>query len=136
MKLKVCGMKYNKNIEELIEVQPDFIGFIFHESSPRNITETPKTMIPNTIKKTGVFVNKDIDFIQEKINKFELNVIQLHGNESPEFCSQIQQLNIGVIKAFNIHESFDFDLLKGYESCCDYFLFDAFGKNAGKWHHF
>lgn len=129
--IKVCGMKYDENIEELIKVQPDFIGFIFHESSYRNITETPKTMIPNTIKKTGVFVNKDIDFIQEKINEFGLNVIQLHGNESPEICSQIQQLNLEVIKALNIHENFDFDLLKGYESSCDYFLFDAFGKNAG-----
>ncbi len=129
--LKVCGMKYHENIEELVKVHPDFIGFIFHESSPRNITKTLKTKIPNSIKKTGVFVNKNLDFIQKKINDFGLNIIQLHGNESPDFCHQIQQLNIEVIKAFNIQENFDFDLLKKYESCCNYFLFDAFGKNAG-----
>ncbi len=131
MKLKVCGMRDTENIAELIQVQPNFIGFIFHETSPRNVVEIPNVEIPPNIKKAGVFVNKDVDFILKKVKEFDLDYIQLHGNESPEFCSEIKSNGLKIIKAFNISEGFDFTQLQIYEPFCDYFLFDAFGKNAG-----
>lgn len=131
LQLKVCGMKDANNITELIQVQPGFIGFIFHEDSPRNVTELPITKIPYHIKKVGVFVNKDIDFILEKGKEFDLDYIQLHGNESPEFCSEVKSNRLKIIKAFNISGDFNFDQLQAYEPFCDYFLFDAFGKKAG-----
>lgn len=128
-------MKYHKNMEELVTVHPDFIGFIFHEASPRNSTEVPTVKIPNTIQKTGVVVDKSFGFILEKIVAYQLNVIQLHGKESPEYCHKLKNLlaikGLKIIKAFNIHAHFDFNVLKEYEPYCDYFLFDAFGKNAG-----
>ena len=131
LQLKVCGMANSSNIAELVKIQPNFIGFIFHEASPRNITKTPELNIPSTIKKVGVFVNKEADFINKKVNEFGLDYIQLHGKESPLLCEKLKKEGLKIIKAFNIHEDFDFKQLEGYESCCDYFLFDAFGKNAG-----
>lgn len=129
--LKVCGMRNSTNIAELVKVQPDFIGFIFHESSPRNVRDIPNVEIPNDIKRVGVFVDKEIEFITEKTTDFDLDYIQLHGNESLKFCSEVKTNGLKIIKAFNVFEEFDFEKLKAYEPFCDYFLFDAFGKKAG-----
>ncbi len=129
--LKVCGMRDEQNLSNLIEIQPDFIGLIFHEKSPRNVEKCTKTTIPKEIGTVGVFVNETEGFVLDKINEFDLKYIQLHGSESPHFCKNIKRLNRKVIKAFNIHSEFDFSELDEYAPYCDYFLFDAFGKNAG-----
>ena len=131
LKLKVCGMREETNIEALSELKPDFMGLIFHEKSSRNVTNTISITIPEDISKVGVFVNKPIEFITEKITDFDLDYIQLHGNESPELCSELKNKGLKIIKAFNISEVFDFTTLKSYEPFCEYFLFDAFGKQAG-----
>ena len=131
LKLKVCGMRNSANINELIEVQPDFIGFIFHEKSPRNVSDNIIIPTSDNIHRVGVFVNKSVEFIKEKKEQYKLDYIQLHGSESPEFCNEIKNIGAGIIKAFNISEDFNFSNLKDYESHCDYFLFDAFGRNAG-----
>lgn len=131
LKLKVCGMREEANIEALSELKPDFMGLIFHEKSSRNVTHTISITIPEDILRVGVFVNKEIEFITEKITDFDLDYIQLHGNESPELCSELKNKGLKIIKAFNISEAFDFTTLKSYEPFCDYFLFDAFGKQAG-----
>jgi phosphoribosylanthranilate isomerase len=131
MKIKVCGMRDAKNIEALVKLKIDFIGFIFHEKSPRNVSKKPNITIPKNIKKVGVFVDKPLAFIQEKNLEFDLDYIQLHGKESPEFCLQLKELGLKIIKAFNINTTFDFETLKAYETNCDYLLFDAFGKQAG-----
>ena len=80
LQLKVCGRRESNNIAELIQVQPNFIGFIFHDKSPRNIVEKTQVEIPSAVKKVGVFVNKAIEFILEKANQFRLDFVQLHGN--------------------------------------------------------
>ena len=131
LKLKVCGMRNSENINALSEVQPDFIGFIFHAKSSRNISEAVLTNTPENIARVGVFVNESEEFIATKIIQHHLDYVQLHGNESPEFCKEVKNLEVGIIKAFNISENFDFSSLINYEQQCDYFLFDAFGKQAG-----
>jgi phosphoribosylanthranilate isomerase len=139
MKIKVCGMRNTENIKELIKLQPDFIGFIFHENSSRNVTEKLSINISEKINKVGVFVDESEEFIQTKIQNYGLNSVQLHGSESSQFCEKIRNSPLGrglrgglkVIKAFNIHADFNFESLKEYEPYCDYFLFDAFGKKAG-----
>jgi len=131
MKLKVCGMRDSTNITELILLQPDFIGYIFHKKSPRNVTQNPGIYFPKTIKKVGVFVDKKESFIKDKARDFNLDFIQLHGNETPKECKELKNKGFKIIKAFNISEDFDFQALQAYEPYCDYFLFDAFGKNAG-----
>jgi len=131
LQLKVCGMKNSDNIAELIEVQPDYIGLIFHEKSPRNVDYNFPVKLPDDINKVGVFVNETEGFILDRVERFDIKYVQLHGKESAHFCGRVKKLNRKIIKAFNIHEAFDFNQLKEYEPYCDYFLFDAFGKKAG-----
>lgn len=131
MKLKVCGMRDAVNISELIKLQPDFMGFIFHEKSPRNVSITSNVDFPKSIKKAGVFVDKEESFIRDKVSDYKLDLIQLHGNETPKQCEILKDKGFEIIKAFNISEDFDFEKLNEYEPFCNYFLFDAFGKNAG-----
>ncbi len=129
--LKVCGMRDPGNIAALIALDPDFIGFIFHELSPRYCQRPLETTIPKSIGKTGVFFNKQEDYILQKSEYFQLDYIQLHGLESPEFCQKIRQSAAPVIKAFSINDNFDFNRLEAYASSCDFFLFDASGPKAG-----
>jgi phosphoribosylanthranilate isomerase len=128
--LKICGMKYPNNILEVSQLLPDYLGFIFYEKSSRFFDgEIPE--IPKSIKKVGVFVNESSDNINSKIKKYDLDLIQLHGNESPEFCKNLRQKNIEIIKVFSVDDDFDFEVLNQYENVCDYFLFDTKGKLHG-----
>ena len=128
MKLKVCGMKHNTL--EVATLQPDYLGFIFHEDSPRNFdNDIPK--LSENIKRVGVFVDKTVEFIAGQIEKHQLDVVQLHGHESPEVCKLIQSAKVEVIKVFSIKNEFDFSVLTPYEDVCDYFLFDTKGKLPG-----
>ncbi|WP_062059862.1 phosphoribosylanthranilate isomerase [Aquimarina longa] len=138
MKLKVCGMKYSENITAIASMQPDYLGFIFYEKSPRNFEgEIPS--IPKSIKKTGVFVDASIDFIIEKIKLYDFKAIQLHGKETPDYCLKLKSRiapidttnQIELWKVFSIKDTFDFSILKSYEGIVDCFLFDTKGKEKG-----
>lgn len=137
-RLKVCGMKYADNIESVASLQPDYIGFIFYEKSTRFFDGTiPK--LPENIKKTGVFVDASIENIVEKVEKYDLQAVQLHGKETAVYCAELKSKvsqtgkheNVELIKVFSIKDDFDFSVLKGYEGVVDYFLFDTKGKLPG-----
>ena len=130
MKLKVCGMRYDHNILEIDSVKPDYMGFIFYEGSARHMTSSIPTL-STSIKKVGVFVNASFDVIVDKINTYNLQAVQLHGKETPEFCKSLQALNIEIIKVFSIKNEFNFAILTPYETVCDYYLFDTKGPLAG-----
>lgn len=136
-KLKICGMREPENIQDLLDVGLDFMGFIFYEKSPRYISDKELGGIAKVIdnqddvKKVGVFVNADIDTILAKNNVLKLDIIQLHGAETPEFCQTVQNHGFKVIKVFSVGNQFDFDQLKPFEKICDYFLFDTKGKLPG-----
>jgi phosphoribosylanthranilate isomerase len=133
MKLKICGMKFPNNIIEVGSLLPDYMGFIFWEKSARYFDGVMPDL-PKSIKKVGVFVNESIPVIEDKIEKYNLQAIQLHGQESVAFCSKIKakfDTSIEIIKVFSADENFDFSILKQYESVCDYFLFDTKGKLPG-----
>ncbi len=130
MKLKVCGMKQENNILDVADLEPNYMGFIFYEKSPRHFTsEIPE--LPEDVKKIGVFVNASIDFIVSKIEQYRLEGVQLHGNESPEFCKELKTYDILVIKVFSMKNQFNFKVLEPYEEVCDYYLFDTKGKEPG-----
>ena len=137
MKLKICGMKYQDNMTKVAALQPDYLGFIFYDKSARNFdTIIPK--ISGAIKKTGVFVNEDLQVVIEKIKTFDLQAVQLHGEETPEYCDDLKNrhaelvsASLEIIKVFSIKNEFNFEVLKPYESVCDYFLFDTKGKHPG-----
>jgi phosphoribosylanthranilate isomerase len=130
MKLKICGMKYADNIKEISQLLPDYLGFIFWEKSSRFFNgDLP--MIPNSIQKVGVFVDASLEEIYAKKEKYHLDLIQLHGNESVSFCKELKNQNIKIIKVFSVSEEFSFDELLPFEEVCDYFLFDTKGKLPG-----
>ncbi len=138
MKLKVCGMKYQENISAVAALQPDYLGFIFYEKSPRNF-EGDIPNIPDHIKKTGVFVNATLDFILDNVKKYDFKAVQLHGNESAAYCHELKSAleqsdkasSIELWKVFSIKDEFDFSRLTPYESIVNCFLFDTKGKEKG-----
>ena len=130
MKLKVCGMRSPDNINSLSALAPDYMGFIFWEHSKRFVSdETPQ--LPQTIKKTGVFVDASVDYILDTIANHKLQALQLHGKESPDFCKKLKSKELEIIKAFSVGKSFEFSDLEAYDSVCDYFLFDTKGDLPG-----
>ena len=127
IKIKVCGMKFPENIAALRNLDIDFIGFNFYERSLRYIGDMDHVItakIPSNIKKVGVFVNSDIDTILELQNYYGLDYVQLHGDETPDFCNELFSQKILIIKAFQIDEKFNFNILNEFEKYCSYFLFD------------
>ena len=138
VKLKICGMGTTENILEIASLEPDYLGFIFYENSPRNFIYEIPEISERTIK-TGVFVNASESFIIDKIQKYNLGAIQLHGGEDAEFCKQLKlTCKAGgmnpppeIIKVFSIKDEFDFRALEVFEEIADYFLFDTKGENKG-----
>jgi phosphoribosylanthranilate isomerase len=131
--IKICGMKYPDNILEVGSLLPDYMGFIFWEKSARYFDGVIPDL-PKSIKKVGVFVNATQDEILEKIIKYDLQAVQLHGQESVNFCQDLKNEiddSIEIIKVFSVDDAFDFEVLKPFEVVCDYFLFDTKGKLPG-----
>ncbi len=136
MKLKVCGLTNAQNIREILKIStPDYLGFIFYEHSSRFMPDRLKPedvqSLPGDIQKTGVFVNSTVSHINKVAKAYGLNVLQLHGEESPAECERLQSLGFTIIKAFRIENSFDNNQLKKYSDVCDYFLFDTAGRYKG-----
>lgn len=130
LKIKICGMKYPENMLQASALHPDYFGFIFYEKSSR-FFDGIMPELPKQILKVGVFVDENLINIQQKITQYQLQLVQLHGNENPEFCAKLQSLPIKVIKTFAISNEFDFKILDEFETACDYFLFDTKGENPG-----
>ena len=133
VKLKICGMKHN--IAEVAKLQPDYLGFIFYDKSPRffNAEEIPQ--LPAGVKKVGVFVDENISKVIELTKKYALDIIQLHGNESNAYVRDLQSnlefSDTLVWKAFSLDDEFDFSELSPFENTVDKFLFDTKGKEKG-----
>lgn len=123
-------MKFPENTTEIAALQPDYLGFIFYAKSPRYVTDQlPK--INAKIKKVGVFVNAEFFEIMQKAKEYQLDFIQLHGEETPELCQKIQSNSLKVIKAFNLSNTFNFNILNNYFDSCSHFLFDTKGERYG-----
>ncbi|MBW8334955.1 MAG: phosphoribosylanthranilate isomerase [Prolixibacteraceae bacterium] len=135
LKIKVCGMRDPENISGVVAALPDYLGFIFYPKSKRFVGFEPSpemyAEIPASIKKVGVFVDESPEKVLEISKKWNLDVVQLHGLETPEDCRQIRNSGITVFKAFAVDESFDFATLSAYSGECDYFLFDTKGQLPG-----
>jgi len=134
LKIKVCGMRDPENISGIVAALPDFIGFIFYPKSKRFVGEPSLEMlsvIPESVKRVGVFVDETSEKVLEICQNLNLGVVQLHGLESPEYCRQIKETGIIVLKAFSVDDQFDFAVLKAYSGVCDYFLFDTKGRLPG-----
>ncbi|MCH7413546.1 phosphoribosylanthranilate isomerase [Belliella sp. R4-6] len=134
MKLKVCGMRSEENIRELIaQINPDWMGLIFYPKSPRFVPQNlADSIVDLPIKKVGVFVNASLDEIKTSIRDFGIQIIQLHGEESLEFTKLVKEdTGLEIFKVFSIKDDIDWKTLEVFVPFVDYFLFDTFTKGYG-----
>ncbi len=134
MNIKVCGITQLKQLQQLDALEIDFAGMIFYKGSPRyagdKISKKEIQTADFDIKKTGVFVNQDYTEIMQVVEDYNLDVVQLHGDESPGFCKRIAA-ETELIKVFRIGAGNETDidkLVQPYDEVCDYYLFDTAGK--------
>ena len=125
--VKICGITSFNDAIMAANYGASALGFIFYEKSPRYINpEMLKTWIsnvPSYVKKVGVFVNKDVDKVNKIAEELNLGMVQLHGDESPEYCNQMIR---PVIKVFRVNNKFDSIMLNNYQVAT--FLFDTYNK--------
>jgi phosphoribosylanthranilate isomerase len=133
--IKICGMKDAANRRELEKFPVDIFGFIFYPSSPRHVGDLCHRELYNLTRtqkrKAGVFVDSPVSDILETAQKYNLDLIQLHGFETPEFCGQIRSSGLGVIKVFRVDDLFEFSAVNAYIDVSDFFLFDTKSQQPG-----
>ncbi|MFK8161171.1 MAG: phosphoribosylanthranilate isomerase [Lewinella sp.] len=142
MKLKVCGLRDPENIVEVLDLGVDYVGFIFYNRSKRFVGKTSlsKWLHENADRfegtnKVGVFVNAEVDYILNMVHDYQLDFVQLHGNESPGYCRELKLLwsvstlrKATLIKAFSIDTEFNFEATYPYADSCPLFIFDTGGQ--------
>ena len=129
-------MRDADNIREVEALGIDYMGFIFWPKSSRYVSEMP-AYLPTKCKRVGVFVDASIGDVMAIAEQYQLDLIQLHGQESSSYITQLRPhlslLNskISIIKALNIATTADLANAKQYEGIVDYLLFDTKGKSVG-----
>jgi len=135
IKVKVCGLKDPGNVRKITALDIDYAGFIFYPASKRYVGKKPEaglfSCVPSGIKKTGVFVNEDMENVLKISRMYGLDIVQLHGNESIEYCRELKNNGLTVIKVFHIKNEIDQDAVNSYSDVCDYFLFDTAADSYG-----
>ncbi len=133
MNIKVCGITQFKQLQQLEALNIDYAGLIFYKDSPRymgdKITGKQIKDADFDIKKVGVFVDPGYSELLDAIDEYGLDIVQLHGNETPEMCEELSA-EVEVIKAFRVpgDKSIDIDeMVADYDAVCDYYLFDTAG---------
>lgn len=137
MNIKVCGITQLKQLQQLDGLNIEYAGMIFVKDSPRYVGDSlDKDAVKNAdfdLKKVGVFKNPEMIDVLDAIDEYGLDVVQLHGEESPEMCEDLSD-EVEVIKVFNLKGDEDIDaLVADYDAVCDYYLFDtkADGETGG-----
>lgn len=129
IKVKVCGMTTPRNVGEVCLSFPDYIGYIFFKESLRYVGDDPDpllfSMVPANIKKAAVFVNEGIVKMMEIAGKYNIDHIQLHGNEGTGICDELRGNGITVIKAIPGDSNVMADFIRTYSDSVDFFLFDT-----------
>ena len=133
MIVKVCGMREAENIRAVEALGVDWMGFIFWEHSSRCVSQRP-AYLPEKAKRVGVFVDAPLDVVCQHVEAFGLDVVQLHGSESPAFLHDLRNALAGdvlIVKAFSIATRDDLLQTSLYEGIADYFLFDTKAQLVG-----
>jgi phosphoribosylanthranilate isomerase len=131
-KVKICGITNEKDAVWTANLGADFIGLNFYKGSERKVSldmaQKIVNEIPPFIKTVGVFVDEDLKIIKRIVTKCRLNMVQLHGNELPEYCAQVRaiQAELKIIRAFRIQDESSLEQIREYDSVSDYYLLDAY----------
>ena len=133
LQIKVCGITRKEDLQAIAAAGTHYAGFIFYEKSPRYVGDK---LLPATVQnfrqvqKTGVFVNAAEDTIRQQTADYGLDLLQLHGAETPADCERLRRFR-PVMKAFRLKDARDLAGVRPYEQVCDFFLFDTAGKLYG-----
>ena len=135
IRIKVCGMTLPEQVNALDEMGVDFAGFIFYPKSPRYMAHkiSPEKMrqIKGRIAKVGVFVNMPYDDLLRTVDEYRLDMVQLHGDETPFVCEKIANY-VTVVKAFRLSDNDPIDwITRPYHESSDMFMFDTMGAGYG-----
>jgi phosphoribosylanthranilate isomerase len=135
IRLKICGLRTLENIRDVLRYEPDFTGFIFYAQSPRFV-KGPYQWIGKldtgpSVRKVGVFVNDTIENMLKITKEADIEVVQLHGQESRETCMALKQKGLHVIKVFSVGDHFSFEEMRDFPGAVDFFMFDTCGKYLG-----
>ena len=129
MKVKICGLHPARDVQLCIDLSVDFLGFVFYEKSPRNLSFKEIKKLKNYVKKDSLFVavtvNPNNDFI-EKIISENFDYIQLHGSEDNERLKEIKSMGLKIIKTIKINTQSDINNYKNFDNA-DIILFDTPG---------
>lgn len=133
--IKICGINDADSARACDHV--DYVGLVFYQKSSRFVTAFQAknicTFLPKNSKKVGLFVNSDVDLIEHITNFVNLDLIQLHGDESLSMIESIKQrLNKPIIKAISIDSMKDVEFSKKFEPFCDMILFDTKVKTSNQ----
>lgn len=130
IKIKICGMFRTADMNTANELKPDYIGFVFAKSKRqvnRQQAAKLKGLLNPVVKTVGVFVNASLQEIAALVQEGIVDIIQLHGDESPSFCRQLRQrIKNPIIKAIRVKDRSSLRNLEVYT--CDYFLLDTFSQ--------
>lgn len=123
--IKVCGMTDGDNIRQVEALGVDYIGLVFYPHSPRFVYQMP-SYLPQQARPVGVFVNESKETVLTYADRFGLDCVQLHGDESPLYCRALREGHgLTVIKAFHLATPRDLAATDDYHGACDYFLFES-----------
>ena len=127
MKIKVCGLTVSENIQAVDFLGADYLGFIYYSKSKRFSSILKEDIEACRAKKVGVFVNSPLNDVLEQINKSALDVIQLHGEESVQYCKELRKYNqeVELIKAIPIQDKRSLKQVEPYLDIANYLLFDT-----------
>ena len=133
MIIKVCGMRYPENIRAVEALGVDLMGFIFWPGSSRYVGGEVPSYLPGSCRRVGVFVDSALPDILSAVKGFGLDIIQLHGHESPEAITELKERlpSVQVLRSLAISGPGDLAQAREYENICDGFLFDTKGKLPG-----
>ena len=128
MNIKICGIQNEETLLCCEKNKVNFFGMIFYQKSPRNISIENAYLLQKKSKNlkingVGVFVNKNMEEIEDIIKSIKLKYIQLHGQEDETYIKNLKKNDVKVIKAISISSKIDLKKIKNYNSA-DYFLFD------------
>ncbi|MBN1621655.1 MAG: phosphoribosylanthranilate isomerase [Endomicrobiales bacterium] len=131
VKVKICGVTNSGDATTVASLGADYIGFNFYKQSPRKISvKNAKEIVaklPPFITPAAVFVDEELESLLKIVKKCGFKMIQLHGDEPPEYCSQIKSsLSLPLIKAFRIADEESLEKISSYQDIADYFLLDTY----------
>ena len=130
VKVKICGITEVQGLNASVEAGASYVGFVFYSKSSRNVSMSKAAALakltPKTVCKVGLLVDPENSFLYKLMVDVPLDMIQLHGQETPERLLEIRQLTrLPIMKAVGLKCRKDLEILKDYKDVCDQFLIDS-----------